>query len=88
MKFHLPLWGLIQCVLEHQNSYGWSLETLGEIRAFLQTLAVKEFLHGSKAYVHPPLHIKFDQAKDCVKTSFNCEVYNARGTLQWPLQFK
>jgi len=85
MKFHLPLWGLIQRVLGHQNSDGWSLEMPGEIHAFLQTWAVKKFLSGLTVYVHPPLHIKFDQAKDCVKISFNCEVYNAWGTLQWLL---
>jgi len=34
------------------------------------------------------LYLQFDQAKDCVKISFNCEVYNVWGTLQWPLQFK
>jgi len=49
MKFHLPLWGLIQHVLEHRNSDGWSLETPGEIHAFLQTWAVKEFPRGWKA---------------------------------------
>jgi len=46
MKFHLPLWGLIQRVLGHQNSDGWSLEMPGEIHAFLETWAVKKFLSG------------------------------------------
>jgi len=58
------------CVLQHQNGEGWALETPEEVRSFLQHWAVKVFPRGSKAFVRPPLFIKFDNLKDRVKVSF------------------
>jgi len=88
IKFYIHLWGLILCVLQHRHGEGWALETPEEVRSFLQHWAVKVFPRGSKAFVWPPLFIKFDNLKDRVKVSFYCEVYNERGTLQWSLAFK
>lgn len=88
IRFTFAISGLLMSTLLHRYGQDWTLTTADQVCCFLGPWAKKVFKRGSDALVEPPFIIHFGEiSKNLARISFECAVFNPRGTKQWPIKY-